>query len=102
MTFASHFAVRTTLSGGWAIPMVAHFFDMWPSAAGTAAPAFMVGNAIGSIFLGHMADRAAAALDTALVRICVLRMVLIAMLLPLFAHALGFLYVTMIFAALGL
>src|SRR6266852_2103880 len=102
MTFASHFAVVTTLSGVWGIPMVAHFFDMSPSAASTPLLAFMVGNAIGSIFLGHMADRAAAALDTALVRICVLRMILIAMLLPPFAHALGFLYVTVIFAALGL
>ena len=102
MTFASHFAVVTTLSGVWGIPMVAHFFNMSPSAASTPLLAFMVGNAIGSIFLGHMADRAAAALDTALVRICVLRMILIAMLLPPFAHALGFLYVTMIFAALGL
>jgi len=62
----------------------------------------MVGNAIGSIFLGHAADRAAAALDTALVRICLLRMALIAMLLPPFAHALGFLYVNVVFAALGL
>ncbi len=102
MTFASHFAVVTTLSGVWGIPMVAHFFNMSPSAASTPLLAFMVGNAIGSIFLGHMADRAAAALDTALVRICVLRMILIAMLLPPFAHALGFLYVTVTFAALGL
>jgi predicted MFS family arabinose efflux permease len=102
MTFASHFAVVTTLSGVWGIPMVAHFFNMSPSAASTPLLAFMVGNAIGSIFLGHMADRAAAALDTALVRICVLRMILIAMLLPPFAHALGFLYVTVVFAALGL
>ncbi len=102
MTFASHFAVVTTLSGVGGIPMVAHFFNMSPSAASTPLLAFMVGNAIGSIFLGHMADRAAAALDTALVRICVLRMILIAMLLPPFAHALGFLYVTVTFAALGL
>jgi predicted MFS family arabinose efflux permease len=102
MTFASHFAVVTTLSGVWGIPMVAHFFHMSPSAASTPLLAFMVGNAIGSIFLGHMADRAAAALDTALVRICVLRMILIAMLLPPVAHVLGFLYVTVIFAALGL
>jgi len=102
MTFASHFAVVTTLSGVWGIPMVAHFFNMSPSAASTPLLAFMVGNAIGSIFLGHMADRAAAALDTALVRICVLRMILIAMLLPPISHALGFLYVTVTFAALGL
>ena len=102
MTFASHFAVVTTLSGVWGIPMVAHFFNMSPSAASTPLLAFMVGNAIGSIGLGHAADRAAAALDTALVRICLLRMILIAMLLPPFAHALGFLYVTVVFAALGL
>jgi predicted MFS family arabinose efflux permease len=102
MTFASHFAVVTTLSGVWGIPMVAHFFNMSPSAASTPLLVFMVGNAIGSIFLGHMADRAAAALDTALVRICVLRMILIAMLLPPFAHALGFVYVNVVFAALGL
>jgi MFS family permease len=62
----------------------------------------MICNAIGSIVLGHMADRAAAALDTALIRICLLRMILIAMLLPPVAHALGFLYVTVVFAALGL
>jgi predicted MFS family arabinose efflux permease len=102
MTFASHFAVVTTLSGVWGIPMVAHFFNMSPSAASTPLLVFMVGNAIGSIFLGHMADRAAAALDTALVRICVLRMILIAMLLPPFAHALGFVYVNVVFATLGL
>jgi predicted MFS family arabinose efflux permease len=102
MTFASHFAVVTTLSGVWGIPMVAHFFNLSPSAASTPLLAFMVGNAIGSIFLGHAADRAAAALDTALVRICLLRMILIAMLLPPFAHALGFLYVNFVFAALGL
>src|SRR3981189_2290862 len=92
MTFASHFAVVTTLSGVWGIPMVAHFFNMSPSAASTPLLAFMVGNAIGSIFLGHMADRAAAALDTALVRLCVVAMILIPMLLPPVAHVLGFLY----------
>lgn len=101
MTFASHFAVVTTLSGVWGIPMVAHFFNISPSAASTPLLVFMVGNAIGSIFLGHMADRTAA-LDTALIRICLLRMILIAMLLPPVAHALGFLYVTIVFAALGL
>ena len=102
MSFASHFAVVTTLSGVWGIPMVAHFFNMSPSAASTPLLAFMVGNALGSIFLGHVADRAAAALDSALIRICLLRMLLIAMLLPPVAHALGFIYVTVVFSALGL
>lgn len=102
MSFASHFAVVTTLSGVWGIPMVAHFFNISPSAASTPLLAFMICNAIGSIVLGHAADRAATALDTALIRICLLRMLLIAMLLPPVAHALGFLYVTIVFAALGL
>jgi predicted MFS family arabinose efflux permease len=102
MTFASHFAVVTTLSGVWGIPMVAHFFGISPSAAATPLLAFMIGNAIGSIFLGHAADRTAAALDTALIHICLLRMVLIALLLPPVAHALGLVYVTIVFAALGL
>ena len=74
MTFASHFAVVTTLSGVWGIPMVAHLFNISPSAAGAPLLVFMIGNAVGSIFLGHLADRAAAALDTALIRICLLRM----------------------------
>ncbi len=102
ISFASHFAVVTTLSGVWGIPMVAHVFKISPSAAGAPLLAFMVGNAIGSIFLGHAADRMAAALDTALIRICLLRMLLIAMLAPPFAHALGFLYTGVVFAALGL
>jgi predicted MFS family arabinose efflux permease len=102
MSFASHFAVVTTLSGVWGIPMVAHFFNISPSAAGAPLLAFMVGNALGSIFLGHAADRAAAALDSALIRICLLRMLLIAMLLPPFAHAFGFVYVAVVFAVLGL
>ncbi len=102
MSFASHFAVVTTLSGVWGIPMVAHVFNISPSAAGAPLLAFMVGNAIGSIFLGHVADRMAAALDTALIRICLLRMFLIAILLPPFAHALGFVYTGAVFAALGL
>jgi MFS family permease len=102
MTFASHFAVMTTLSGVWGIPMVAHFFNISPSAAGTPLLAFMIGNAIGSIGLGHAADRAAAGLDTALIRICLLRMLLMAMLLPPVAHAFGLLYVTLVFSALGL
>ena len=102
MTFASPFAVVTTLSGVWGIPMVAHVFNISPTAAGTPLLAFMIGNAIGSIFLGHIADRAAAALDTALIRICVLRMILVALLLPAIAHALGLVYVTIIFTALGL
>jgi MFS family permease len=102
MSFASHFAVVTTLSGVWGIPMVAHFFNISPSAASTPLLAFMICNAIGSIVLGHLADRAAAALDAALVRICLLRMILIAMLLPPVAHALGFLYVNVVFATLGL
>jgi predicted MFS family arabinose efflux permease len=102
MTFASHFAVVTTLSGVWGIPMVAHFFNISPSAAGTPLLAFMVCNAIGSIVLGHAADRAATALDGALIRICLLRMLLIALLLPPVAHELGFIYVTLVFAALGL
>ena len=62
----------------------------------------MIGNAAGSIFLGHAADRAAAALDTALIRICLLRMVLIGMLLPPLAHAFGLVYVMIVFTALGL
>jgi MFS family permease len=102
LSFASHFAVVTTLSGVWGIPMVAHLFNVSPSAAGTPLLAFMIGNAAGSIFLGHVADRAAAALDGALIRICLLRMLLIAMLLPPFAHAFGFVYVTVVFAVLGL
>jgi predicted MFS family arabinose efflux permease len=102
MTFASHFAVVTTLSGVWGIPMVAHFFNISPTAAGTPLLAFMIGNAVGSIFLGHAADRAAAALDSALIGICVLRMILIAMLLPPIAHAFGLVYVTIVFTALGL
>jgi len=102
MSFASHFAVVTTLSGVWGIPMVAHIFNISPSAAGTPLFAFMVGNAAGSILLGRMADRAAASLDTALIRICLLRMMLIAMLLPPIAHALGFLYVGIVFTILGL
>jgi predicted MFS family arabinose efflux permease len=95
-------AACTTLSGVWGIPMVAHFFNISPSAASTPLLAFMICNAIGSIALGHMADRVAAALDTALIRICLLRMILIAMLLPPVAHALGLLYVNVVFAALGL
>jgi MFS family permease len=102
ISFASHFAVVTTLSGVWGIPMVAHFFNISPSAAGAPLLAFMVGNAAGSIFLGHAADRAGAALDNALIGICLLRMLLIAMLLPPFAHAAGLLYVGIVFAALGL
>jgi predicted MFS family arabinose efflux permease len=100
MTFASHFAVVTTLSGGGNSDGGAFLQHL---AVGGEHPllAFMVGNAIGSIFLVHAADRTAA-LDTALVRICLLRMILIAMLLPPFAHVLGFLYVTVVFAALGL
>jgi MFS family permease len=35
MSFASHFAVVTTLSGVWGIPMVAHFFNISASAAST-------------------------------------------------------------------
>ena len=102
LTFASHFAVVTTLSGVWGIPMVAHFFNISQTAAGTPLLAFMIGNMVGSIFLGHVADRAAGALDSALIRICVLRMVLMAMLLPSLAHAFGFVYVTIVFTALGL
>ena len=102
MTFASHFAVVTTLSGVWGIPMVAHFFNISPAAAGTPLLAFMVGNVVGSVFLGHAADRATAALDSALIRICVLRMVLIALLLPPVAHAFGLIYVTVVFTTLGL
>jgi predicted MFS family arabinose efflux permease len=102
MTFASHFAVVTTLSGVWGIPMVAHIFNISPSAAGAPLLAFMIGNAVGSIFLGYLADHAATALDTALIRICLLRMGLVAMLLPLFAHAFGLVYVGVVFAVLGL
>lgn len=102
MTFASHFAVVTTLSGVWGIPMVAHFFNITPTAAGTPLLAFMIGNAVGSIFLGHAADRAAAMLDRALIGICVLRMILIALLLPAIARPLGLVYVTVVFTALGL
>ncbi len=102
ISFASHFAVVTTLSGVWGIPMVAHVFNVSPSAAATPLLTFMIGNAAGSIFLGHAADRLAAALDGALIRICLLRMLLIAMLLPPFAHALGFVYVTVVFTVLGL
>jgi predicted MFS family arabinose efflux permease len=102
MSFASHFAVVTTLSGVWGIPMVAHVFHISSAAAGAPLLGFMVGNAAGSIFLGHMADRMAARLDTALIRICLLRMLLVAMLLPGLAHLLGYLYVGSVFTVLGL
>lgn len=101
MSFASHFAVVTTLSGVWGIPMVAHYFNISPSAAGAPLLAFMVGNALGSIFLGHAADRTKS-LDGALVWICLLRMLLITMLLPVFAHTFGVIYVGVVFSVLGL
>lgn len=101
MTFASHFAVVTTLSGVWGIPMVAHYFHISASAAGAPLLAFMVGNALGSVFFGHAADRTGS-LDGALIWICLLRMLLIAMLLPVFAHTFGLMYVGIVFAALGL
>jgi MFS family permease len=101
MSFASHFAVVTTLSGVWGIPMVAHYFNISPSAAGAPLLAFMIGNAMGSIFLGHAADRIGA-LDGALMAICLLRMVLVALLLPPLAHAFGLIYVGTVFAILGL
>ena len=101
MSFAAHFAVVTTLAGVWGIPMVAHYFGISPSAAGGPLLAFMVGNAIGSIFLGHAADRTRS-LDTALIRITLLRMLLIAMLWPALAHAFGLFYVGAVFAVLGL
>jgi len=102
ISFASHFAVVTTLSGVWGIPMVAHLFVLSPSAASTPLLAFMLGNAIGSIGLGHLADRASSALERALIVTCLLRMMLIALLLPPIARSLGFFYVTLIFSILGL
>lgn len=101
LTFASHFAVMTTLSGVWGIPMVAHLFKISPTVAGIPLLGFMLGNALGSIVLGHAADRAGA-LDSALIRICMLRMILIALLLPPIAHAFGLVYVGVVFVALGL
>ncbi|NPU12284.1 MFS transporter [Bradyrhizobium sp. 83002] len=101
MSFASHFAVVTTLAGVWGIPMVSHYFGISPSAAGGPLLAFMVGNAVGSILLGHAADRTRL-LEAALIRISLLRMLLVAMLLPVLAHAFGLLYVGMVFAMLGL
>jgi MFS family permease len=101
MSFASHFAVVTTLAGVWGIPMVAHYFGVSPSAAGGPLLTFMVGNAMGSIFLGHAADRIRS-LDTALIGICLLRMLLVAMLWPSFAHTFGLFYVGAVFALLGL
>ncbi len=101
MSFAAHFAVVTTLAGVWGIPMVAHYFGISPSAAGGPLLAFMVGNAVGSIFLGHAADRTQS-LDLALIRITLLRMLLIAMLWPFLAHMFGLVYVGAVFAALGL
>ena len=91
----------TTLSGVWGIPMVAHYFNISPSAAGAPLLAFMVGNALGSIFLGHAADRTKS-LDGALIWICLLRMLLITMLLPVFAHTFGVIYVGVVFSVLGL
>ncbi|MBA1675975.1 MFS transporter, partial [Escherichia coli] len=78
------------------------FFHISPTAAGTPLLAFMIGNALGSVFLGHVADRAAAALDRALIQICALRMLLIALLLPPIAQTFGLVYVTVVFTALGL
>ncbi|MGJ4888063.1 MFS transporter [Bradyrhizobium sp. HKCCYLR20261] len=101
MSFAAHFAVVTTLAGVWGIPMVAHYFGLSSSAAGGPLLAFMVGNAVGSIFLGHAADRTRS-LHGALIAITLLRMLLVALLLPAFAHALGFFYVGAVFAVLGL
>ena len=101
MTFASHFAVVTTLSGVWGLPMVAHVFGIKPSHAGTPLLAFMIGNAVGSVALGHAADRVAL-LDRALMLICLGRMVLIGMLLPPIIRELGFAYVITDFTVLGL
>ncbi|MGJ5178305.1 MFS transporter [Bradyrhizobium oligotrophicum] len=101
MSFAAHFAVVTTLAGVWGIPMVAHYFGLSPSAAGGPLLGFMVGNAIGSIFLGHVADKTRS-LDTALFRITLLRMLLVAMLWPALAHTFGLIYVGAVFTVLGL
>ena len=101
LTFGSHFAVVTTLSGIWGLPMIAGTFGVSPTQAGMPLLAFMIGNAAGSIVLGHVADKVRS-LDRALIRICIARMALIAMVLPAAARPFGLGYAVFVFAVLGL
>ncbi|MCF4130073.1 MFS transporter [Methylobacterium sp. SyP6R] len=101
LTFGSHFVVVTTLSGVWGLPMIAHVFGIDGSQAGAALLAFMIGNAFGSGGLGYLADRVLNS-DRALVVVCLLRSVLIALLFPAVLRHTPFALVVANFAVLGL
>ena len=101
LTFASHFAAVTTLSGVWGIPLVAHSLNINLATAGFPLLVFMVGNAVGSIVLGHLSDRVHS-LPRALILICFVRMILIVLLLPSVIRHLGLTHAVIDFALLGL
>lgn len=101
LTFASHYVVVMTLAGVWGLPLVAHALDLDLAQAGMPLLAFMVGQAIGSVVLGHAADKVASP-GRALVLICLARMVLMALLAPVVLRELGLLYAVANFAVLGL
>ena len=101
LTFASHYVVVVTLSGVWGLPLVAHTLNLDPAQASAPLLAFMVGQAVGSIVLGHAADRVAS-IGQALMLICLGRMFLIALLVPPVLRELGLVYAAANFAILGL
>ncbi|GAA4483351.1 hypothetical protein GCM10023157_25150 [Gluconacetobacter asukensis] len=101
MTFASHFAIVTTLAGIWGLPMIEDYFGVDASSAGIPLLGFMIGNAVGSVLLGHAADIFRRP-DRTLIVLCVFRAVLIVFLTPALAHGLGFAFITCDFATIGI
>ncbi|ARP89085.1 hypothetical protein CAL14_01210 [Bordetella genomosp. 9] len=99
--FASHFASVTTLSGVWGLPMVRDTLGIAKEQASTCILAFLVSNVIGSIVLGHMADRIRN-VRRALVWNCLLRAAILLALLPALLASFGYAYAIACFAALGL
>jgi MFS family permease len=57
LTFASHFATVTTISGVWGIPLLTDVFDMQRHNATATLLLFMASCMVGSIVFGYIADQ---------------------------------------------
>jgi MFS family permease len=88
LAFTSQFVVLTTISGVWGIPLISYIFHVEPILASKVLLAHMIGNAVGSVVLGRVADNVAP-LERALVLLSIARSMSILALLPIIARAFG-------------
>jgi predicted MFS family arabinose efflux permease len=101
LTFTSHFATVTTVSGVWGIPMLMDAYGLARTQASFLLVVFMASSMVGSVVFGLAADRIKR-LSRALTIVAAARLLSLLLLAPVIGTRFGELGPVICFSALGL